>query len=447
MPEACPVYRSRKPHLTPFYQCVQDHYETLEQVYPERFAKRYGFWRPYLKEIMVNYLSCGDVHEGFARIRCDACGTERVLAFSCKERKFCPSCGQKRAVEFGEWLCGHVLRAVPHRHWVFSIPKILRRFFLHDRKLLVELSRCAWESLKTFLQAAVPEPQAVPAAVISTQTFGDDPNRFHPHLHVLCPDGCFYGQGRFRVAPQFDVKDLEKLFRVKLLTMLLRKKKITRDFIRMLDGWRHSGFNVFAGQRIQPREKKSLENLAAYLIRATFSQKRMDYSPDDATVVYRSKDGKEKKTYDALDWLAAMASHVPERGKQSIRYYGAYANSVRGKLRKRQEGEPIPTVLEPVISSEARRRNWARLIRKVYETDPLVCPRCQKEMRIVAAIENPQVIRRILEHLGLWLANARPTPRAHSPPGRQPLTEGSYSQLPARVEEDYSQAPPAHWDC
>ena len=54
MPEACPVCRPRKPHLTPFYQCVQDHYETLEQVYPERFAKRYGSWRPYLKQIMVH---------------------------------------------------------------------------------------------------------------------------------------------------------------------------------------------------------------------------------------------------------------------------------------------------------------------------------------------------------------------------------------------------------
>jgi len=107
--------------------------------------------------------------------------------------------------------------------------------------------------------------------------------------------------------------------------MLLRKKKITRELIRMLDGWRHSGFNVF-GERIQPREKKSLENLAAYLIRATFSQIRMDYSPEQATVLYRSKDGKEKKTYDALEWLAAMACHVPERGKQTIRYDGAYAN-------------------------------------------------------------------------------------------------------------------------
>jgi len=276
--------------------------------------------------------------------------------------KFCPSCGQKRGVEFGEWLCGQVLRAVPHRHWVFSIPKILRRFFLRDRKLLVESSRCAWETLKAFLQAAVPEPEAVPAAVVSTQTFGDYPDRFHPHLHVLAPDGAFYGEGLFRVAPQFQLKDLEKLFRFKVLAMLLRKKKITREFIRMLDGWRHSGFNVFAGDRIQPREKKSLENLAAYLIRATFSQKRMEYSPHEATVLYRSKDGKDKKTYDALEWLAAMACHVPERKKQTIRYYGAYANSVRGKQRKRQEVERIPTVLEPVISSEAFRRNWARLI-------------------------------------------------------------------------------------
>ena len=239
----------------------------------------------------------------------------------------------------------------------------------------------------------MPEPQAVPAAVVSTQTFGDFPERFHPHLHVLCSDGCFYGEGLFRVAPPFQLKDLEKLFRHKVLTMLLGKKKITQELIRMLDGWRHSGFNVFAGERtclcvarrqVQPREKRSLENLAAYLIWATFSQKRMDYSPEQATVVYRSKDGKEKKTYDALEWLAAMACHVPERKKQSIRYYGAFANSVRGRLRKRQEVDPIPTVLEPEISSEAFRGNWARLIRKIYETDPLVCPRCQKQMRVVA---------------------------------------------------------------
>jgi len=97
-----------------------------------------------------------------------------------------------------------------------------------------------------------------------------------------------YREGLFRVAPELNEKALEKLFRVKVLAMLLRKKKISPELICMLDGWRHSGFNVFAGERIQPREKKSLENLAAYLIRATFSQKRMDYSTHEATVVYRS---------------------------------------------------------------------------------------------------------------------------------------------------------------
>ena len=128
-----------------------------------------------------------------------------------------------------------------------------------------------------------------------------------------------------------------------------------------------------------------------------------------------------------------MGCHVPERGKQTIRYYGAYSNASRGKQRNRELPEPIPTVLEPEISSEAFRRNWARLIQKVFEVDPLICPRCRKQMRIVAAIENPEAIRRILEHLGLWLANARPTPRAHSPPGLQPLHEDAYSQPPGNA--------------
>ena len=56
----------------------------------------------------------------------------------------CPSCHQKRVVEFGEWLCVDVLKKVPHRHFVFGIPKILRRYFLYDRKLLADLSRSAW---------------------------------------------------------------------------------------------------------------------------------------------------------------------------------------------------------------------------------------------------------------------------------------------------------------
>ena len=186
-----------------------------------------------MKKVIYRYLDCGILHNGFARVKCGECGHEYLLAFSCKRRHFCPSCHQKRVVEFGQWLCEEILKAVPHRHFVFSIPKILRRYFLYDRKLLSDLSRCGWESLKAVFQETVPQDNAVPGAVIAVQTFGDFLG-FNPHLHVLCSDGCFYGEGMFRVSPSFKLKDLEEIFRHKVFKMLLSKEKITQDLIDML---------------------------------------------------------------------------------------------------------------------------------------------------------------------------------------------------------------------
>ena len=226
----------------------------------------------------------------------------------------CPSCHQKRVVEFGEWLCEEVLKVAPHRHFVFSIPKILRRYFLYNRKLLSDLSRCGWESLKEFFKETVPEKDAAPGAVIAIQSFGDFLG-FNPHLHILCSDGCFYGEGlsactaragMFRVAPRFETKQLESIFRHKVFKMLLSKGKITEELIDMLMTWRHSGFNVFCGPRIQPGEQEAMENPARYIIRASFSQERMAYIPEKSEVVYQSKDGKEEKIFDALEWIAAM---------------------------------------------------------------------------------------------------------------------------------------------
>jgi hypothetical protein len=152
-------------------------------------------------------------------------------------------------VEFGEWLCMDVLKKIPHRHFVFSISKILRRYFLYDRKLLAGLSRSAWESLKVFLQDAVHENVPVPGAVIAVQTFGDFLG-FNPHCHILVTDGCFYGDGgMFRVAPPLELKKLEAIFRHKVFRMLLKKGKISEEMVRMLSAWKHSGFNVFCGNR------------------------------------------------------------------------------------------------------------------------------------------------------------------------------------------------------
>ena len=119
-----------------------------------------------------------------------------------------------------------------------------------------------------------------------------------------------------------------------------------------------------------------MENLAWYIIRASFSQERMTYIPEESKVSYQSKDGKDEKVFDALEWLAAMCSHVPNRGEQMARYYGYYSNVSRGKRQKENQDNLIPYILEPVESlqvdrpggsSKEYRKNWARLIQKIYE--------------------------------------------------------------------------------
>ncbi len=146
------------------------------------------------------------------RVKCEDCGHEYLLAYSCKRRHFCPSCHQKRVVEFGEWLCEVVLKYVPYWQWVFSIPKRLRIYFLHDRRLLSKLSRCAWKVLNLYRRQATPYDDAKLGAVIAVQTFGDFQN-FNPHLHVMATDGCFYGDGNFMVSPPPQTADLGELFR------------------------------------------------------------------------------------------------------------------------------------------------------------------------------------------------------------------------------------------
>jgi hypothetical protein len=292
--------------------------------------------------------------------------------------------------------------------------KMLRRYFLYDRKLLSDLSACGWESLKAFFQAVLPEEGAVPGAVVAIQTFGDFLG-FHPHLHVLCSDGCFYGDGTFKVSPTIDTKPLEEIFRHKIFKMLLSKGKIIQEMVDLVMSWKNSGFNVFCGPRIQPGDEGAMDNLARYIVRASFSQETMAYLREESKVVYESKDGKEEKVFDAIEWLAAMCSHVPNKGEQMVRYYGYYSNVSRGRRKKEGQDGLMSSILEPEGSSKEYRKNWARLIQKIYEIDPLTCPKCSGRMKVISVIEDEEVIKKILAHLGLWKVKPRPPPKANEP--------------------------------
>ena len=95
------------------------------------------------------------------------------------------------------------------------------------------------------------------------------------------------------------------------------------------------------------------------------------------------------------------------------------------------DNERIPCILEPDESSTESRKNWARLIQKIYEVDPLTCPKCSGEMKVISVIEDEGVIKKILKHLGLWQVNPRPPPKATGPQKTPEYSiDYSVSQLP-----------------
>ena len=105
---------------------------------------------------------------------------------------------------------------------------------------------------------------------------------------------------------------------------------------------------------------------------------------------------------------------------QMVRYYGYYSNAARGKRRKLGLIDTeIPEIAGQEADSAYRKKcraNWARLIQKIYEIDPLTCPNCGGTMRVLAFIEEAAVIRKILDHLGLWDVPKRQPKRGREPP-------------------------------
>ena len=204
--------------------------------------------------------------------------------FSCKGFYLCPSCSRKRTILFAEHLTNEVLLKLPHRQFVFTMPKALRPFFRHDRRLFAEVSRLIYDILAEFYHEAAGRP-LLTAMVIAHQTFGDQ-LRFNPHFHAIVLEGVFDEEGAFFYIPFSGLQSMVEVFRRRVIKLLVERELLN--------------YEPFKG-------------------RVLFHTKYSQYFKQNLHM------------FDALDFLAELTQHIPPKGLQLIRRYGLYASRTKGR--------------------------------------------------------------------------------------------------------------------
>ena len=212
-----PPYVPRHPEQSVLHACVARHWPPVRDLCEAQGRPLPGF---VLREF-EGYLRCGRPQFGLARIHCQGCGADRVVAFSCKGRGFCPACGGRRMLEGATWLCERVLPPVPLRQWVLSLPKALRYLLAYDGRLCRAVVKAAlgevfrWQRLQARRRLGLRSTRdAKPGAMVAVQRFGSALN-LNIHFHALVLDGVYVadaaGNPAFVELPGPSREDLDRL--------------------------------------------------------------------------------------------------------------------------------------------------------------------------------------------------------------------------------------------
>jgi hypothetical protein len=235
-----------------------------------------------------------------------------------------------------------VLADVPHRQWVFTIPKRLRVYFRYDRKLLGKLCRAAYDTVCDVFKLEIDGDCGIPAMVGAIQTFGDLIH-LHPHIHAVVAEGVFTESGHFVHIPDIWKHHAEKFWQERVFALLLDAHKINDETVGNMRGWKHSGFSVDNSVRVDKGDKAGMQRLIEYISRCPFSLTRMVSQTDDGKILYRASHPncipfplsgdatllkgipRNFEVFDPLDFLAEVTQHIPNKGEHQVRYYGHYS--------------------------------------------------------------------------------------------------------------------------
>lgn len=175
-----------------------------------------------------------------------------------------------------------------------------------------------------------------------------------------------------------------------------------------MQGWQHSGFSVWVGDQIAANDVERKLFLARYLSKCPVSLNRIEIIEDTLkpTVRYYKDNTKtEYKDFSPLHFIAELTQHIPNKYEQTLRFYGAYSARSRGKAKQQRKIKAwIDNGFEPLEMPEITKpvsRQWSIWIKKVYEIDPLRCPKCGETMKVKSFIFDSRKISKICKSIGV----------------------------------------------
>jgi ribosomal protein S27E len=459
------VYTRHRPELTRLYQLVDRYYPDFH-----RLMVLQGTPLPaYVAREFEDYLKCGRLEQGFLRVRCESCHAEKLVAFSCKRRGFCPSCGARRMVDSAALLVDEVLPRVPYRQWVLSVPFQLRFLFASYPELMGKALGIVYRTIATWLihQAGFTHPAARTGAVTFIQRFGSALN-LNVHFHMLLLDGVYLTQPHddethqvFRRVNAPTKTDLEVLLlriSTRLARFLVKKGLLVQDIENSFLSLDHldtdsmqqvhghsityriaigpqqgkkvftlqtllpkeaddrfsqvakmGGFSLHAGVATQAHQRKKLERICRYVARPAVSEKRLALTRD-GRVRYELKtpynDGTTHVIFEPVDFIARLAALVPKPRVNLTRFHGVFAPNSKYRMSitptNRGKGSRQQTQTEPDERTPMEKHasmTWARRLKRVFNIDITECEKCKGPVKVIACIEDPVVIEKILAHL------------------------------------------------
>lgn len=474
-----PGYARHRPEQTLLYRIIEQHY-------PAFLTQRAAEERPlpaYVQREFEAYLKCGRLEYGFLRVRCDTCHAEQLVAFSCKRRGLCPSCGARRMTESAALLVEQVLPPdKPLRQWVLSLPFALRFLLARNPEALTRVLGVIYRVIAADLirRSGLTRRTADTGAVTFIQRFGSALN-LNLHFHMLFLDGV-YARGthpsRFHPVPTPSPADLQRLVAqiadaigrtLERAGLLVRDSEhawlapesadapahegaALEDLIAHSITYRiaigpHRGAKLFTLQTLPPApecpedsrvaqaagfslhagiatsgaEPDKLERLCRYISRPPLSTQRLALTAGGHiryTLKTPYRDGTTHVLFEPLDFLARLTALIPLPRVHLTRFHGVFAPHSHLRATITPAGRGSKTTASSLASIPPAPKHlamrWMQRLKRVFKIDIQTCPRCGGTLRVIASIQDPAVIARILAHLERHSARAPPAP----PPSR-----------------------------